>query len=140
MHYLDTSVLVAAFTNEIATERVKDWLTERRDTNLCISNWVIAEYSAALSMKLRLGHFDEGHRADALGALANSIGSRLEVLATSALHFRRATYLADQHTLGLRAGDALHLAIAAEHGATLISLDKRLVQASLSTGIKASLL
>jgi predicted nucleic acid-binding protein len=37
--------------------------------------------------------------------------------------------------LGLRAGDALHLAVCAEHGATLCTLDQRLAEAAPSVGV-----
>jgi hypothetical protein len=39
------------------------------------------------------------------------------ILHVSGLQFRTAARFADQHALGLRAGDALHLAICADHGA-----------------------
>jgi hypothetical protein len=41
----------------------------------------------------------------------------------------------DQQGLGLRAGDALHLAVAAEHGATLWTLDVRLAEAGPVLGV-----
>ncbi|MDE2464494.1 MAG: PIN domain-containing protein, partial [Alphaproteobacteria bacterium] len=53
---------------------------------------------------------------------------------------RTAARLADQHALGLRAGDALHLAICADHGATLCTLDRRLGEAGPALGVKAELL
>jgi uncharacterized protein len=46
----------------------------------------------------------------------------LTILLVSGLQFRTAARFADQHMLGLRAGDALHLAICADHGATLRTL------------------
>ena len=48
--------------------------------------------------------------------------------------------IADQHLLGLRAGDALHLAIAADHGAMLCTLDERMSESGLSIGIATLLL
>jgi uncharacterized protein len=56
------------------------------------------------------------------------------------LDFRTAARLADQHAIGLRAGDALHLAICASHGATLCTLDRRLGDAGSALGIKTILL
>src|ERR1700735_4617945 len=50
------------------------------------------------------------------------------VLPVTGGHFRAATKFVDQHTLGLRAGDAPHLA-AAEHRAPAHTLDQRLAQA-----------
>jgi predicted nucleic acid-binding protein len=40
----------------------------------------------------------------------------------------------------LRAGDALHLAICATHGATLCTLDQRLSDAGSALGVEAMLL
>jgi predicted nucleic acid-binding protein len=65
--YLDTSLLVAALTNETETRRMQAWLGEQEPSDLAISDWVITEFSAALSMKLRSGQIEVIHRADALG-------------------------------------------------------------------------
>jgi predicted nucleic acid-binding protein len=54
--------------------------------------------------------------------------------------FLAAARFVDQHALGLRAGDALHLAIASEHGATVFTLDQRLAEAGPAFGIPAQLL
>jgi uncharacterized protein len=52
------------------------------------------------------------------------------VVAVSRLQFRAAARFADQHQLSLRAGDALHLAVCADHGATLCTLGRRLKRPS----------
>ena len=41
-----------------------------------------------------------------------------------------------RHAIGLRAGDALHLAICADHGATLCTLDRRLGDAGPLVGVR----
>ena len=51
-----------------------------------------------------------------------------------------AARFADQYELGLRAGDALHLAICVDHGATLCTLDRRLSGAGSALGVKTMLL
>jgi hypothetical protein len=56
------------------------------------------------------------------------------------LQFRTAARFADQYSLGLRAGDALHLAICADHGATLCTLDQRLSDPGSALGVKMMLL
>ena len=48
--YLDTSLLVAALTNETETGRMQAWLGEQEPSRLAVSEWVITEFSAALSM------------------------------------------------------------------------------------------
>jgi predicted nucleic acid-binding protein len=57
------------------------------------------------------------------------------MLPVTGRHFRSAAQNADQHALGLRAGDALYLAIASEAGAILQTLDRRLAEAGPSLGI-----
>jgi predicted nucleic acid-binding protein len=94
--------------------------------SLVISDWMTAEFSSALSIKRRTGQIESDHRADALAMFARLTAESLTILSVSSLQFRTAARVADQHMLGLRAGDALHLAICADHGATLCTLDRRL--------------
>jgi predicted nucleic acid-binding protein len=61
------------------------------------------------------------------------------VLGVTAAAFHTAATFADQPALGLRAGDALHLAIASEHGATVYTLDRRLADAGPAVGVPTSL-
>ena len=56
MLYIDTSVLVAALTNESRTAEMQNWLASQRPEDLMISDWVMTEFSAALSIKVRTGH------------------------------------------------------------------------------------
>src|SRR5689334_1273092 len=123
MLYLDTPLLVAAFTNEAETERIQHWLGRQPEDNLAISDWVATEFTSALSIKLRTGQIDANDRAEVLAKFAQLAADSLTVVPVSRLQFRRAARFADQHTLGLRAGDALHLAVCADHGATLCTLD-----------------
>lgn len=134
--YLDTSLLVAALTHEAQTARVQAWLDAQAADGMAISDWVSAEFSAALSIKRRLGQIGANHRADALAAFARLAGESFVTLPITGQHFRAAARLADQHEPGLRAGDALHLAVCADHGATLCTLDRRLGEAGPVLGIK----
>ena len=138
MLYLDTSLLVAALTNEAETGRMQAWLGQQPAADLTISDWVATEFSSALSIKLRLGQIKIQDRAAALAMFARMARDNLAVLPVSRLEFRAAARLADQHLLGLRAADALHLAVCAEHGATLCTLDRRLGVAASSLGIKTT--
>jgi predicted nucleic acid-binding protein len=116
------------------------WLGEQEPSRLAISDWVITEFSAALSMKLRTGQLEAAHRAAALAMFWRLSVNSFSILIISGLQFRTAARFADHHTLNLRAGDALHLAICADHGATLCTLDRRLSEAGPALGVKTILL
>ena len=141
MRYLDTSVLVSAVTaNEAASERVRAWFDRQQAGDLVISEWVATEFSAALSIKLRTGALSLTQRAQALGIFGAMRDSSLRFLSIESAHFRVAARLCDQFSLGLKAGDALHLAVAFDNGATLCSLDRRQVEAAGSLGVMAELI
>ena len=67
--YLDTSLLVAVLTNEPRTNELQEWLAVQTPDSLTISDWVVTEFSGALSMKVRTGQLNTGNRADALAVL-----------------------------------------------------------------------
>jgi predicted nucleic acid-binding protein len=134
--YLDTSILVAALTNEAATERMQLWLGAQPADSLVISDWVATEFSSALSIKLRSGQIQMSDRADALTMFIRLTAESFIVLPVTRTQFRTAARFCDQHALRLRAGDALHLAVCADRGATLCTLDRRLGEAGPLVGVK----
>lgn len=138
--YLDTSVLVAALGNEQYTERTQDWLAAQAATDLFISGWVITEFSSALALKLRTGQIEAEHRAECLASFARLVEDSLTVLLLSSRDFHAAARLADQHQYGLRAGDALHLAVCAARGTRIITLDQTLALAATALAVPARLL
>jgi predicted nucleic acid-binding protein len=138
--YLDTSLLVAALTPEQRTVDVLEWLNRQDPDELSISDWVICEFSSALSTKMRTRQISAAQRAGALAAFAQLSANTLAVLPVSRAQFRTAARFADQHALGLRSPDALHLAICAAHGATLCTLDQPLSQAAAALGVTTQLI
>lgn len=140
MRYVDTSLLVAALLNERSTPSAQRWLGEQPAGELAISDWVITEFSAALSMKLRTGELEPPHRSEVLAFFTRLVEASFQVLPVSRPDFQAAARFADQYLTGLRAGDALHLAIAAKRGASLHTLDKRLAEAGQALGVDTALL
>ena len=118
---------------------MQSWLGQQSGGQLAISDWVKTEFSSALSVKLRIGQIEPVHRADALAVFNRLATESLTVVPVSRLEFRTAARFVEQHALGLRAGDALHLAICADHGATLCTLDQRLSDAGSALGLKTML-
>lgn len=140
MVYLDTSVLVAALTNEAMTQTARSWLADQSPGATYISDWVVTEVSSALAMKVRMGVLPTDHRAAALAYFRQMAADSFIVLPVETAHFQSAGQIADQHHLGLRAGDALHLAISSRLGTRLCTLDRRLARAGQEIGASVLLL
>jgi uncharacterized protein len=135
MLYVDTSVIVSALTNEADTGLSQVWLARQETSELTISDWTTAEFASALSIKLRTGALGADDRAAALSAFTRLCVESLRMLPVEREDFRAAARFADQSELNLRAGDALHLAICANHGASLCTLDRRLAEAAPRVGV-----
>jgi predicted nucleic acid-binding protein len=133
---VDTSVLVSALTKESDTVRSQTWLAEQETSELAISDWTGTEFASALSIKVRTGALGAQYRAAALSMFARITVESLRVLPVRD-DFRSAARYADRPELNLRAGDALHLAICANHGAKLCTFDQRLSDAAESVGVES---
>jgi len=140
IQYLDTSLLVAFLTDETKSADVDAWLKMQDQSAMAISGLVITEFSAALSIKIRTRQIEESERAGFSSRFARMTTHTLSVLPVSDAHFKIAAQFAAHHELALRAGDALHLAIADSQGATVCTLDKRLAAAGPQLGVSTQLI
>lgn len=138
VQYLDTSLLVAALTNEAMTRVAQRWLANQPAGSMAISDWVMTEFPAALSMKLREKQIGAADRAEVLSTFTLLADESLEVWPVTRGDYRTASRFANQHASGLRAGDALHLAIAAERGASICTLDRAMIAAARTLGVSAA--
>lgn len=137
--YLDTSCLICLLTYELRAPAVEAWLIGSHAEDLTISTWVITEFSSALSVNTRAGKLSAALRAGAMAQFAQMRNS-LTILPIADSHFHAAALYADRDELGLRAGDALHLAIGSAHGATVVTLDRLMADAGQAVGVPTVLL
>jgi predicted nucleic acid-binding protein len=135
MIYLDASLIVALLAPEEHSERADAWFAAQATGSLFISGWVVTEVSSALSLKLRTEALTLDRRAAALSAWNALREASLLTLAVDDQHFEQAAQIANRHDLGLRGGDALHLAIASDAGCRLATFAKRMADAALLLGI-----
>ncbi len=124
--YVDTSVLVSAFSNEPLQAVALALLQAPQWDQVCVSDWTVAEFTCAVQAKVL--------RGETPSEVAHSIHQTLKKLMTlGALHriaVLREDYAAVQRIIPslnclVRGADALHLAVAARSNIThFASLDK----------------
>lgn len=133
-HYLDTSAAVPAFVREAGTDSIQNWLDRQPEGGVAISPWVAVEFSSALSIKLRAGALT-GAVAAAAHAEWRRFAESVRTIEITSRHFDEAARIAAREGLGVRAGDALHLAVAAAAGCTLATFDAALAAAARELGL-----
>lgn len=133
MHYCDTSIILPLFFPEATSAAAEAFINRQRD--LAVSPWVGVELGSVLNRKRRTealsADLDQGVR-DAYASLLGS--GRVTLLATDASLFRRASDLLREDA-PLRSADALHLAAADLHRATLVTSDRQLERAAHHHGV-----
>lgn len=139
MLYLDTCVLLALLTPEVHSVAAAAFLEQATQT-LAISPWSATELHSALGLKVRTGALSTAEADRVLEGFERSLAPGLLSLDLDAQDFRNANACLRGWSTSLRAGDALHLAIASGRGATLCSLDAPFVQAAEQLGLEALLI
>jgi predicted nucleic acid-binding protein len=140
MFYLDASVLVALHVHESHTERVVAWMRQQDPKLFVMSEWTVTEFTSALSLKIRTNQLTVEERNEVFASFMALSAKQIPRLPIETREFRRATNMLANHATGLRAGDALHLAIAATAQAVLVTLDRTLASAGATLGVSTQLL
>ena len=136
MIYVDTSALVPLFIREPKSEAVIGWI-ESSGERLAISEWSMVEFASAAAIKIRTGRVAAGLAKQATARVHKFAQKHCTVAVPGRREFRRAAELAGDRTLKLRAGDALHLAIAASLSVeTILCLDDAMNESIRLLGMK----
>ncbi len=134
MIYLDTSVLGAIFFREAGAANLVTRLENQRKEKLMISAWTLTEMASIGGIKQRTGAIDANTRQQAIANFQRFASMHLVTVEIDPTDFRTAAVLIESPAV-LRAGDALHLAIARRLGAKIASLDHRLCAATEVLGM-----
>lgn len=129
MLYIDTCVLLAVLTPERHSATAAAFL-EEAPAPLAISSWSLTELHSALGVKVRSRALNHQQAETVLHSFERQLAPALLLLQLTPQDFCNANALLRGWTTTLRAGDALHLAIASARGATLCSLDAAFVTAA----------
>lgn len=136
MIYVDTSVIVALLTLEPKTTSVAAWYAGLNTTPVC-SDWLLTEFSSALSIKLRTGQISAEMAEEIRREFALLAAGGLRITPVSRSAFAQAAELVKHYAHGLRAGDSLHLAVALELGVShMATLDGTLAANAVRHGIE----
>lgn len=137
MVYLDTSVLVPLFLPEPESERIQRWIERQSGELLSISEWTLTEFASALGLKVRSKLLKLTQARDAQKLFEKLAAQSLHVHVPTRADYLRAAAFLGEYDLGIRAGDALHLAIAYNEAANAVySLDRLFVSAGRKLKIK----
>jgi predicted nucleic acid-binding protein len=140
MHYLDTSAVVSLLRPERSTAAVQRWVARHGLDGLRVSDWVSVEVASALSLLQRAGDLDDADRGRADETYALLLASTLDVLPVRRSAYAQAAEWVARRELSLRAGDALHLAVAADEGVELVTRDVEQARAARALGIATSVI
>jgi predicted nucleic acid-binding protein len=133
MLYFDTSFLTPAFRKETTSAAVQQFLLGRTPGELAISDWVRIEFSSVLARDVRMGALESQTAIEIDQEFETTIAKSFQVILPDRDDFDLSKIYLQRFDTGLRAGDAMHLAIAHNHGAKKIySLDKKLLRAGRS--------
>ncbi len=139
MRYFDTSFLVPLVLPEPTSEPIAGFFHDLSGDRLAVSHWTRVEFASLLARQVRTGGLNADKARDAATQFESMIRHSFASLLPNMEDYDLAKHFLERFETGLRAGDALHLAIAHNHGAEVIySLDKQMIAAAGVLDLPAS--
>ncbi len=140
MLYFDTSFLVPLILPESTSDKVAHFFRGLPAAELAVSHWTRVEFSSLIAREVRMGGLEAGAATQAAARFEAMLEESFGVLLPSTADFELAKQYLGNFRTGLRAGDALHLAIAKNNRAeTVYSLDRILLSAGRALGLPVSI-
>lgn len=130
MRYCDSSFIAPLLLTEATSEAVEDFIAALGPGGATVSEWTLLEISGVLARQVRMQTMRPISADRAVARLDELADSSLNVVTPQAADYRLARDYLRQYQTALRGGDALHLAIAANHQAEAIyTLDQGMLRA-----------
>jgi predicted nucleic acid-binding protein len=140
MLYFDTSFLVPLVLPEATSARIAAFVGELNSGQFTVSHWTRIEFSSLIAREVRMGGLNAHAATQADARFEAMVDASFTVLLPNADDFTMAKQYLGRFETGLRAGDALHLAIASNHRADAIySLDRTFLRAGSKLGLPVSM-
>lgn len=139
MRYFDTSFLAPLVREEKTSSRIARFMAGMPTGELAISRWTEVEVASLLARDVRMRALRDEEAREADAFFENIVRDSFIVLLPGADDYALARRYLRAYETGLRAGDALHLAIAGNHQAAAIySLDNKMIKAGKILGLPVS--
>jgi predicted nucleic acid-binding protein len=139
MLYFDTSFLTPLFVGEATSSQVNRFITHVPAGELSTSHWARVEFSSMLGRQVRTNYMERSAALVAEEQLDLFLRRSFTVFLPIAEDFDLTKTYLRRHETGLRGGDALHLAIAANRSvAAMHTLDKTMLKAGAALGLPIS--
>jgi uncharacterized protein len=142
MIYLDTCFIAPLVIAEDSSNTVETQVMKVKPGELATGMWTQIELASLIARKLRMGELSAAEGREVRRKFTQILAEFFQILIPTATDFATAAKFLEIPKTGLRAGDAFHLAIAANRGAKKIyTLDKgfikvgKLLKLPVSSGI-----
>lgn len=140
MLYFDTSFLVPLILPEATSDSIAAFVGGLSTVQFAVSHWTRVEFSSLIAREVRMGGLDVQTATRADARFESMVNESFSVLLPNADDFGLAKRYLGRFEIRLRAGDALHLAIAANHRAEVIyTLDRTLLDAGKILNLPVSM-
>ena len=136
MLYFDTSFVVPYILPEATSNRIQKFFEQHHADELTTSHWTRVEFTSMLAREVRMGGLTAQAAREADERFETVMSRSFIVVLPDRNDFDLCKRYLLQFTSGLRAADALHLAIATNHSArAFYTLDKKLLHAGKLLGL-----
>ena len=133
--YLDANILVSLFVTDSHSAAADRWIDSAPGV-IAVSDLAKVEFAAVMSRMVRMGAMHEDAARETLADCDAWLAAATQLARLQSHDMEFADQLVRDFATQLAGPDALHLAIASNHGHTLVTFDQRLANAARMRGVQ----